>query len=127
MRFLVDSCVSASVCTFLRDAGHTALWVPDEFSGDPGDEAIIDKANDEGCILVTGDKDFGEWIFLRGKPQPPLVRLTAMAPVNQVRVIDSIIQVHADDLRHGVLITASQDRLRVRHKNGRIDCTAERQ
>jgi len=117
MRFLVDSCVSASACTFLRNAGHDVLWVPEEFSGDPGDEAIIDKANDEGCILVTGDKDFGEWIFLRGKPQPPLVRLVAMAPVNQVRVLDSIIKLHAFDLQDGALITAAQDRLRVRRKH----------
>jgi predicted nuclease of predicted toxin-antitoxin system len=116
MRFLVDSCVSSSVCAFLRKAGHDVVWVPDEFSGDPGDEAIIDKANQERSILVTGDKDFGEWIFLRGKPQPPLVRLVAMAPINQVRVLDSILKVHADDLRDGALITASQNRLRVRRK-----------
>lgn len=114
MRFLVDSCVSSSVCTFLRDAGHDVVWVPEVFSGDPGDEAVIDKANETERILITGDKDFGEWIFLRGKSQPPLVRFAAMAPVNQVRVLDSIIEMHAHDLRNGALITASQTRLRVR-------------
>jgi predicted nuclease of predicted toxin-antitoxin system len=35
------------------------------YDGDPGDEAIIDRALDSDRVLVTGDKDFGEWIFLR--------------------------------------------------------------
>ena len=50
MRFLVDSCVSVSACAFLRQEGHDVIWVPEEFVGDPGDEAIIDKAVDAGCI-----------------------------------------------------------------------------
>lgn len=94
MRFLVDSCVSASVCDFLRQEGHDAIWVPDEFLGDPG-----------------------EWIFLRGKPQPPLVRLTAMAPNNQVHVMATVLKTHSTDLENGALITATRDRLRVRRKN----------
>ena len=115
MQFLVDSCISASACAFLRQEGHDVIWVPEEFPGDPGDEAIIDMAVDTGRILITGDKDFGEWIFLRGKPQPPLVRLTAMAPNQQVRVLETILTTHSADLENGALITATQDRLRVRH------------
>ena len=91
------------------------IWVPEKFSGDPGDEAIIDMAVDSGRILVTGDKDFGEWIFLRGKPQPPLVRLSAMKPKQQVRVLETILTMHSVDLENGALITATRDRLRIRH------------
>ena len=50
MRFLVDSRVSVSACAFLRQEGHDVIWVPEEFVGDPGDEAIIDKAVDAGRI-----------------------------------------------------------------------------
>lgn len=118
MRFLVDSCVSASVCGFLRQEGHDVAWVPNEFSADPGDETIIDKAINTGRILITGDKDFGEWIFLRGQPQPPLVRLTAMAPHNQVQVLEAVLKMHSADLERGALITATRDRLRVRRRDG---------
>ena len=117
MRFLVDSCVSASVCSFLRQDGHDVIWVPEEFSGDPGDEAIIDRAFDDRRILITGDKDFGEWVFLRGKPQPPLVRLAAMAPNKQVQVVAMVLESHSADLENGALITASQKRMKVRHKS----------
>ena len=57
MRFLVDSCVSASVCAFLRKEGHDVIWVPDEFVGDPGDEVIIDKATETRRILITATRD----------------------------------------------------------------------
>ena len=57
MRFLVDSCVSASVCSFLRREGHDVVWVPDAFPSDPGDETIIDMALETGRILITATRD----------------------------------------------------------------------
>mgnify|MGYP000008086120 CR=1 FL=1 len=96
MRFLIDSCVSLQVCENLKKAGHSAEWVPYIYNGDPGDEVIIDKALCDGSVLITGDKDFGEWIFLRGKSQPPLVRLAAMSPRNQEKVLKEIIEKHSN-------------------------------
>lgn len=118
MRFLVDSSVSRAACDALRNAGHDVLWVPDLFAGDPGDEAVIDRAIETRRILITGDKDFGEWIFLRGKQQPPLIRLSAMAADHQVRVLETILESHSIDLENGALITAGTERLRVRRRLG---------
>lgn len=114
MRFLVDSCVSKAVCTDLRAAGHDVQWVPDEFDGDPGDEAIIDAALRDDRVLITGDKDFGEWVFLRGKRQPPLLRLAAMNTANQVLVVRQVLELHTTDLEHAALITATTKRIRIR-------------
>ena len=107
-------CFGVGLCV-LRKEGHDVIRVPDEFVADPGDEVIIDKATETRRILITGDKDFGEWVFLRGKPQPPLVRLAAMWPNNQMQVLRSVLRTHSDDLRNGALITATRDRMRVRH------------
>lgn len=52
MRFLVDSSVSRAACDSLRNAGHDVVWVPDLFVGDPGDEAVIDRA-----IIELGKPD----------------------------------------------------------------------
>jgi predicted nuclease of predicted toxin-antitoxin system len=90
LRFLVDSCVSRAVCDDLGAFGHDVLWVPFEFDRDPGDEVIIDTALNDDRVLITGDKDFGEWVFLRGKKQPPLIRLAAMSPANQVLIVISV-------------------------------------
>jgi predicted nuclease of predicted toxin-antitoxin system len=102
------------VCTTLREQGHDVEWVPETFQGDPGDEAIIDKSLSDGSILITGDKDFGEWIFLRGKSQPPLIRISAMCPGKQKEVINIILEEHSDDLMQGALITANTERIRIR-------------
>ena len=117
MRFLVDSCVSRAVCDNLRAAGHDVQWVPDLFDGDPGDGAIIDAALTDDRVLITGDKDFGEWVFLRGKKQPPLVRLAAMNPSNQVQVVRQVLNLHATDLEDGALITATSKRIRIRSQH----------
>ncbi len=116
MRFIVDSCVSVRACDALRQGGHHVEWVPDVYEGDPGDEAIIDRALASDRILVTGDKDFGEWIFLRGKSQPPLIRLAAMSPANQVEVLLHIVQKYEGPLNGGALITATAERVRIRHR-----------
>jgi predicted nuclease of predicted toxin-antitoxin system len=116
MKFLVDSCVSLSVCEMLKQSGYTVEWVPDFFNGDPGDEAIIDKALRDGSVLITGDKDFGEWIFLKGKTQPPLIRLTEMSPNNQVDVVRKIINDYKTCLEKSSLITANVDRIRIREQ-----------
>ena len=116
MRFLIDSCVSHMVCEMLKEHGHQVEWVPEVFNGDPGDEAIIDKALSEGSILITGDKDFGEWIFLRGKTQPPLIRLTAMSPKNQSEVVKIIINNYKTYLETAALITANTEKIRIREQ-----------
>lgn len=69
-------------------------------------------------ILVTGDKDFGEWIFLRGKSQPPLIRLAAMSPANQVKVLTHIVHTYEGPLQSGALITATTEKVRIRHREG---------
>lgn len=66
--------------------------------------------------MITGDKDFGEWIFLRGKSQPPLIRLTAMSPKNQKEVVQVIIEKYSGRLKKGVLITVDKNRIRIREK-----------
>ena len=116
MRFLIDSCVSLLVYENLKKDGHNVEWVPYVYNGDPGDEAIIDKALHDGSVLVTGDKDFGEWIFLRGKSQPPLIRLAAMSPRHQEEVVREVIEKHSEHLKNGALITADNKKIRIREK-----------
>ena len=116
MKFLVDSCVSRLVCEMMRKQGYSVDWVPEIFNGDPGDEMIIDRALEDNRILITGDKDFGEWIFLRGKNQPPLIRVTAMSPINQQKVVRIVLENYMDHLKNSALITADLKKIRIRKK-----------
>ena len=79
MKFLVDVCAaSRSLLTTLADLGHDVLSARDRFPH-ASDEALLALAREEGRVLITEDKDFGELVFLRGLPHPGIVRLSAFA------------------------------------------------
>lgn len=69
MKFLLDGCISNFAVKDLKDSGFDVLWIP-EIGKDPGDEAIIKKAFDEGWELVTADKDFGDLALSSADPIP---------------------------------------------------------
>ena len=67
MRFLVDECTGRTVAEWLKDNGHEVFSVYDESRG-LDDESIINKANLENYIVITNDKDFGEFVFRKNIP-----------------------------------------------------------
>ena len=48
--------------TRLREEGHTVLAIV-EMEPSISDEAVLEIANQQGMVLLTGDKDFGELVF----------------------------------------------------------------
>ncbi|HCC68552.1 MAG TPA: toxin-antitoxin system, toxin component, PIN family protein [Nitrospiraceae bacterium] len=112
MRFLLDSCVSSFAVKDLRDAGFDVLWLP-EIGKDPGDDAIMQKAFDGDFILVTVDKDFGELVFVFGKPHPAIIRLVGIPARNQGKVLLRLISTHRADIEKKALITVDKCRIRV--------------
>ena len=67
MKLLLDTCVWGGAVAELRNAGHDVVWSGD-WEKDPGDEAILEIAHDEGRVLVTLDKDFGELALVLRRP-----------------------------------------------------------
>jgi predicted nuclease of predicted toxin-antitoxin system len=57
MKLLLDTCVWGGARPKLRAAGHDVVWTG-EWPEDPGDEEILGRAQAEGLILGTLDKDF---------------------------------------------------------------------
>ncbi len=72
MRFLADECCDFGLVMSLRDAGHDVLYVPEEKAGVSDDEILSDAFN-EGCILLTEDKDFGELVYRLKKPSNGII------------------------------------------------------
>ncbi|HHT9146550.1 MAG: DUF5615 family PIN-like protein [Candidatus Brocadiaceae bacterium] len=113
MKFLLDSCISVFAVKDLRNAGFDVLWVP-ESGKDPGDEDIIKKAFEEGFVLVTADKDFGELIFVYKRPHPAIIRLVDIPARNQGKSLLRLIETHRFDIEKQALITLDKYRVRVR-------------
>ncbi|KKO20384.1 MAG: DUF5615 family PIN-like protein [Candidatus Brocadia sp.] len=97
----------------LRKAGFDVSWIP-EFGKDPGDDNIIKKALEEGSILVTADKDFGELVFLHKRPHPAIIRLVDIPARNQGTVLLRLVETHHFDIERHALITVEKYRVRVR-------------
>ena len=59
---LADENIHGTIIQILRDAGFDVISVR-ELSSGAKDEVIIQMAQQNGYVLLTEDKDFGEWIF----------------------------------------------------------------
>lgn len=64
MRFIVDESTGMAVVGHLRGAGHDVLAVGESMPK-ASDRQILARAVSEKRILITNDKDFGEWKFER--------------------------------------------------------------
>jgi predicted nuclease of predicted toxin-antitoxin system len=110
---LLDSCVWLGVRDALIEAGHDVVWVGD-WSGDPGDDAIMAIALAERRILVTLDKDFGELAIVRGMEHWGIVRLVEQSIRHQGRLALAVVNEYEKELAAGAIVTVERNRVRVR-------------
>jgi predicted nuclease of predicted toxin-antitoxin system len=82
MRFLANENFPGPVVQALRERGDDVAWVADDMRA-ARDEEVLARAQAEGRIVVTFDKDFGELAFKAGLPAScgvVLFRLTGSSP-----------------------------------------------
>ncbi len=66
MNLLADENIKQAIVDRLRLDGH-AVWYVVEMEPGVSDDVVLDLANREGALLLTGDKDFGELVFRLGR------------------------------------------------------------
>ena len=114
MKFLLDACMaSRSLHDLLEGLGHDVLSCPDV---DPqaADEALLALARDEGRVLLTEDKDFGELVFVRRLPHPCIVRFVEMSVAEQVAAMRQLLERHAGALGAGAIVVVTREKVRIR-------------
>lgn len=74
MKFLADECCDSGVIANLRADGHEVAYVIEGQRG-ISDDNVLRIAFDEGRILLTEDKDFGELVYRLNKPAFGIVLL----------------------------------------------------
>jgi predicted nuclease of predicted toxin-antitoxin system len=67
MKFLANENMPSSVIRQLRSGGHDVLAAKESLRGEC-DEVILARAQSEGRVLISQDKDFGELAFRSGLP-----------------------------------------------------------
>jgi predicted nuclease of predicted toxin-antitoxin system len=59
---LADEGLNGKIIAELRKQGVNVTWVLEESPG-ISDKEVLDYAKSNSKILITEDKDFGEWVF----------------------------------------------------------------
>ncbi len=78
MKFIVDECCDTGLVASLRFDGHDVLYISEKKPGAPDEEILLDAYN-EGRILLTEDKDFGELVYRLKKPSRGIVKPSSRA------------------------------------------------
>lgn len=99
MGFPADESVDREIVHRLREDGHSVAYVAEM---DPGidDKDVLSAANQQGAILLTADKDFGELVFRQRLVSKGivLVRLAGLSPAGKADTVSLAIREHASEL-----------------------------
>jgi predicted nuclease of predicted toxin-antitoxin system len=116
MRFLCDMGVSMSTARALRERGHDVVHLREEGLHKLPDEDIVEKARQEGRIILTFDLDFGDLLAagLHRSPSVILFRLHNQTPPVVTRRLLDLLSERGRDIEEGALIVVEDMRHRVR-------------
>ena len=116
MKFLADMGISPHTVAFLGGLGHDAVHLHAQGLDRLQDPGILEKARDEGRVLLTHDLGFGELMAASGAKLPSVIvfRLRNMRPNRVNRYLDSIVSQHRQSLEQGAVISVTEGQIRVR-------------
>jgi predicted nuclease of predicted toxin-antitoxin system len=114
MKFVADENMDAPIVERLRQDGHEILYVV-EMSPGIDDDTVLDLANRESAILLTGDKDFGELVFRlqRISTGVVLLRISGLLMAAKIEITSTMIREHESEL-FGAFTVLSPKSLRIR-------------
>ena len=82
MRILANENVAGQIVEALRQDGDDVTWILEDAPGSV-DSDVLRRAGEEGRLVLTFDKDFGEFAFRARMPAPAggiLLRVSAPDP-----------------------------------------------
>ena len=114
MNFLADESIDFPIIERLREDGHVVLAVA-ELSPSISDDEVLDMANAQVMLLVTGDKDFGELVFRlkRVALGVVLVRLLGLSPTTKAKIVSTAVREHGNEMA-GSFTVVEPNNVRIR-------------
>jgi predicted nuclease of predicted toxin-antitoxin system len=116
VRFLADMGVSASTVRALRQRGHEAVHAGEIGLDRETDQAILQRAREEGRTVLTFDLDFGDLLAAGGQALPSVIvfRLQDETPASVTPRLMRVISERQAELSVGAIIVVEESRYRLR-------------
>ena len=105
LRFLADESCDFAFVRALRQADYDVKAVSEFMSG-ASDLKVLESAFEEGRILLTEDKHFGEWVFAheRGTAGILLVRYPVNMRSHMTQAMVELASEHGTELRNRYVV-----------------------
>ena len=114
MKFLIDVCAgSQDMRQALAELGHDAIFAAD-IDPKASDETLLAQSVEQGRILVTEDKDFGELVFVFGLPHAGIIRFAELEASEEASAMEYLINNHAAEMQAGAMIVITPNQIRIR-------------
>ncbi len=112
--FIADENIDVRLINRLREAGISIISIYDDYRG-ISDFEIVKLVKRHHAILITEDKDFGEWVFSHKKDDISviLLRYKHEEEENIREALLKLIFDHKMNL-HGKFVVVAPNRIRVR-------------
>ena len=109
MNILADENISQLLVEWLRQEGHQVRFIAEMARGSD-DPTVLRIANQQGSLLVTDDKDFGEMVFHRHLQASGvlLVRLAALSPAQETEAVAQVIRTYGAKLLQAFTVITPQ-------------------
>ena len=78
MKFLADMGISPKTVAFLHALGHDAVHLSDQELERLPDSGIVEKARQEGRIMLVHDLGFGELVAAGGATLPSVITFASV-------------------------------------------------
>jgi predicted nuclease of predicted toxin-antitoxin system len=101
MKFLLDQSTDGRLAVYLRKLGHDVTRIAADYPAGLLDPKVLSIAHAEGRILITDDRDFGEWVFRHKHPHAGVIflRLGTYAPLElKIERLEYVLTHYADQL-----------------------------
>jgi predicted nuclease of predicted toxin-antitoxin system len=114
MKFVADESVDQPIVTHLRAQGHVVFAIVEQ-EPSLSDKAVLDIANQQEAVLITGDKDFGELVFRDQQYSYGilLIRLAGLDAKVKAEIVNSVINEHNEQLINAFTVISPKN-IRIR-------------
>ena len=120
LRLYLDQMFQVEVAQVLRAQGYDVIRASEIGQARADDRQILDKAISEGCILITLDEHFGDWVILPLSRHIGVIRLKVhpTTPENVLKVLVPFLSLYSQEQFSDYLVILSEKRAKWIRTNG---------